>query len=239
MRAATALVATGREYARTPVLLALLVAVPAYVVGVITRVAPDGRLPVTVDGTRVVASAPDLYGVLMAPMAAALVAGITGLFLVQSGREADGRLVLAGFHPAEVVTARLGLLGGVGLLATAVAVGALWTTFQPDAVGWFVAAVLLGAVTYGLVGALVGTLFDRLPGTYLLLFAPSLDLFLFQNPAAAAPPLAEWLPGHYAVELAMQAAFTEVDPAVLGWGAAYVAGLVVLVVVAYARLMRT
>ena len=69
------------------------------------------------------------------------------------------------------------------------------------------AAVLVG-VTYGILGVIVGLVLGRLPGVYVMLFAPMVDILMFQNPLATASPT--WttaLPGHFGTNALIDAAF--------------------------------
>lgn len=208
-RVATAVAMGAREVRRTPVLLALLVVLPAYVVGLFTVVAPDQ--PVTFDlrgGETVRASLTEVFPAFTTPMVAALLAGIAGLFLMQAAADTDARLVAAGYRAHQVVLSRLALLVGVSAVGTLVAVAVMLAAFTPEHLGWFAAGVMLAALVYGTVGVLAGLLLDRLPGVYLILFGAMLDLFLFQNPLATDPPEAATLmPGHYPVKLAIEAGF--------------------------------
>lgn len=239
MKTTTALAADLREYVRTPLLLVLLAVVPAYIVALMTRVVPDTPLPVTVAGESLTAATPAVYGVLLAPLAASLVAGITGLFVAQAG-DADRRLVVAGFRSWQVAAARLALLAGVALAATVAAVAVLWTTTVPEQPAWYVVGTFLAAFTYGLVGALLGSTLDRLPGTYVLLFGPSLDFFLYQNPTATdSPAWAAWTPSGHAATLALDAGLTaSVDTAPLLPALGYALVVAVLATLAYVRATR-
>lgn len=210
-RTGAALVASARQYARTPVLLALLVAVPAYLVAVVGRVVPDAQVPLYgVDGVTTTGAAA-AFGTLMAPLAVALVAGISGLFLADRA-DADRRLVVAGYRPWQLLAGRLGVLLGVTLLASAATLVALWTVRVPDQPVAFAGALVLAGLGYGAVGALAGAALDRLPGTYVLLFAPTLDGFLVQSPlTSGGSDLAGYLPAGAPVELAMAAAYGTPD----------------------------
>lgn len=126
-------------------------------------------------------------------MTAALLAGIAGLFLMQTAETADARLVVSGYRPSQIVLSRLGLVVGVALIATGVSVGVMLTAFQPELLGWFVMGTVLTAVTYGMVGVLVGVLLNCLLGVYVILFGSMIDLFIFQNPLATDPPTAATL----------------------------------------------
>jgi len=205
----TGLGASLRTYARTPVLLALLVILPAYMLGVFGWILPETTVSVSLSGGESVrASMSTVYLTLLTPMTGALVGAIAGLFLMQSTREADGRLVITGFSPGSVIAARLGVLVLVGVLVTAVTVGVATTMISPDALAAFALATVLGTVIYALLGALAGLVVGRLAGVYLVLFGTMIDLFLLQNPLATdTPTLATWLPGSPPVELALEAMF--------------------------------
>jgi ABC-2 type transport system permease protein len=231
-----------REYRRTPVLLVLLVAAPVYVIGLFSVVVPSGQIPLHLaSDTTVTASLKGFIGALMAPVAGAFIGGLTGLFVMQTTRETDGRLVLAGYRPYQVGLARLLLLGSVGVLVTVISmVMLLLTGFTPALLGWFALATLSVTLVYAMVGVLVGTVLDTLSGVYFLLFVPMFDLFLFQNPLASDPPsFATYLPGNFPLRLAMDAAFTgNVDVTALGGSLAVLVILTVLATAAFYRSLR-
>ncbi|MFB6075264.1 MAG: hypothetical protein ABEJ89_09645 [Haloarculaceae archaeon] len=238
-RVGAALRAGVREYRRTPVLLALLVALPAYAIWVFAVVAPDTAAPLALDGGTVRVALGEALPAFMTPMVAALVTGIAGLFVMQTAAETDARLVVAGYRPVELVLARLGLLLGVSALATAVSVGVMLTAFDPKHLAWFAGATALTALIYGMVGVLAGVALDRLPGVYLILFGALVDLFLFQNPLATDPPaLATYLPGHFPLQLATQAGFAaSVDFGSLPGALVALVALTALATVAFYRSM--
>jgi hypothetical protein len=239
-RVGAALKSGALELRRTPVLLALLVVAPAYVISVFTTVAPDGPARVHVAGETVRTTLPKAFPAFTTPMTAALLAGIAGLFLMGTAADADARLVVAGFRAREVVLARLGLLVGIAAVATAVSGGVMLTAFTPESVGWFFLGVGLTALVYGMVGVLAGVVLDRLAGVYVILFGSMIDLFIFQNPLATdAPAAATYLPGHFPLVLAMDAGFTGgVDLVTLGWALAYLAVLTVAATTAFALELR-
>lgn len=228
-----------REHARTPVLVVLLFALPAYFVGVFVFVLPSSTLPVSVTGSgRVAVETVALYGVLVVPTVAGLVGGLAGLFATLSAREADVRLVAAGARPAELVVARYALVAVVGLVATAVSLAVLSVAVVPERPAWFVAASVLAALSYGLLGAVAGLAAGRLTGVYLALFVPMVDVLFFQNPVVEEGHwLAQYLPGHHATALAVDAGLSEsVAVPTAGWAVAYLA---VVAVVATAAVYRS
>jgi ABC-2 type transport system permease protein len=235
-RVGAAVRAGALELRRTPLLLALLVVAPAYVIYLFTVVAPDGQAVLEVGGDAIQTTLPKAFPAFTTPMTAALLTGVAGLFLMGTAADADARLVIAGYRAYEVVLARLGLLVAIASVASAVSVGVMLTAFSPDALGWFVVGVGLTALVYGMVGVLAGVVLDRLAGVYLILFGSMIDLFVFQNPLATdAPDAAALLPGHYPLQVAMKAGFTgSVDGATLVWGLVYLAGLTALATLAFA-----
>jgi len=199
-----------REYARTPVLIALLLFLPVYFVGIFVYVLPASEVPITVpgEGQQIVATA-ELYGVLLVPLLSALIGGIAGMFLMQTASDADNRLVLAGYRPVQVIAARFGLLVVASAVATAVALAVLSVEFVPKSLSVFVVASVLAGLIYGLVGVLVGLVLGRLGGVYTMLFLPMLDVFFFQNPMADEKLwLADYTPGHAVSEIAVDAGFS-------------------------------
>lgn len=229
-----------REYARTPVLLALLVFLPAYLIGAFTRLVPASTVPLAVpgDGT-VMVDVVNVYAVFMTPIVTALVGALAGLFTMSTTRDADGRLVVAGARPIAVLAARFALLGTVGLIVSLVAVGTAATTYVPERPALLVGALLLAALIYGLLGLLAGVVVNRLAGVYLAMFGTMIDVFFVQNPLADPGEYAEFLPGYAPVELAIDAGFSSsvsADP--LGYGVGWLVGLCVVTAAVLYRRMR-
>lgn len=231
-RVGTAFRAGASELRRTPLLLALLVVAPAYVVGLFTLVAPSGPARVHVADRVVATTLPEAFPAFTTPMTAALLAGVAGLFLMQTAVEADARTVVAGYRPWEVVVARLGLVAAVSVIATTVSVAVMLTAFEPASLAVFLVGVLATAFVYGLVGVLAGVLLDRLSGVYVILFGAMLDLFVFQNPLATdTPALARFLPGHFPLRVAMAGGFDAPVTTSTALGTAAVVGLLTTAVV--------
>jgi len=217
-----------REYARMPVLLVLLLFLPAYFVLVFTAVMPDQSvlIEVPVQGRMRVAMT-SMTAVLMTPMASALISGVAGLFLMQSAKAVDGRLTIAGVSPSAILVARSSVLAVVAVTAGIVSLVVLSLTYVPERAGWFLAATVLTGLQYGAVGVVVGLVVNRLAGVYVLMFGPLLDIFIAQSPLATeTPAIAPYLPSHYPLQLAFDAAFTVRIDLTNGWlGAGYLLGL--------------
>jgi len=239
-RVGAALRSGATELQRTPLLLALVVFAPAYVIYVFTLAAPEGTAAVHVGGEVVRTPLADAFPAFTTPMTAALLSGITGLFLMHSSAVADSRLVVAGYRAHQVVLARLGLLLGIAAVATTVSVGVMLTAFEPEHLGWFIVGTGLTALIYGMVGVLAGVLLARITGVYLILFGSMIDLFIFQNPLATDPPAAaQFLLGHYPLQVAIKAGFTgPVDVASVGWTLLYLGILTAIATGAFYREMN-
>jgi len=120
------------------------------------------------------------------------------------------------------------------------ATGVMAVTHVPEQPAWFLAATVLAGLVYGVFGALVGLVLNRLAGVYVLMFGPLLDIFLAQSPLSAEThAVAPYLPAHYPMELAFDAAFTaSVDPAPLLWGLVYLVAVAALAALAFRRTLR-
>ena len=147
----------------------------------------------------------------MAPLADVLTVlsiVLIGLFVVQSATDADGRLVIVGFAPASILLVRCTLVAIAASATVGVFIVVALLVFSPTNILGLAVAGLLTALTYGLAGIIVGTQVDRLAGVRILLFAPLLDVVLFQNPLATeTKTLAILLPSHATVRLAVDAGF--------------------------------
>lgn len=199
LRARTATAMAFRDQLRRPLVLVLLVIVPAYVITrSIAETLPTARRIALPGGEVVTTTMRDLHGAGMGGLVIAFVVALVGVFVMQSALEGDRRLVLAGFRPGETVVARLAVL----LCATAlvVAVSILVTALEFTAASWpaTIAALALIGLIYGAIGALAGAVLDKLAATYLILFLVMTDLGVVQSPMfhTEPGPLAVLLPGY-------------------------------------------
>ena len=207
-------VATGmafRDQLRRPLVLVLIVVIPAYV---ITRsIAETLATPRTIglpDGVFVTTTMKELHGAGMGGVVVAFVAALLGVFVMQSALEGDRRLVVAGFQPGETVLARLlVLLSGTALV---VAVSAVVTALNFTADNWvpLIGSMLLLGLIYASIGALAGALLDKLAATYLMLFLVMTDIGVVQTPMFHVTPgrFAVLLPGYGPSRVMYDAAFS-------------------------------
>ncbi|MFC7196590.1 hypothetical protein ACFQL4_21340 [Halosimplex aquaticum] len=147
-----------REFLREPVHVVLLLALPPLVVEGYGRAMAS--FPALPHLTAVPATLGRVNG---AVFAAAFLAGLIGLFQVVSAVQADGRLAVCGFSRADLFVSRLGTVLAVSACSAAVTFAALWWRVDVAAPTAAFGALVLAALTYGLIGVLVGTL---LPGNW-------------------------------------------------------------------------
>ena len=82
--------------------------------------------------------------------------------------------------------------------------------FSPQNWAWFAAGNVAVAAIYGMVGVLVGVVFGRLGGLYVMFLLPFVDVGIAQNImfSAAPPDWGAFLPARGAVKILVDAAFT-------------------------------
>lgn len=203
-----------REYRRNVALWVLLVGLPLFFITLSVAITPDAPAPVELaeHGRRAIAvlSMVDVHGAIMVPITVAFLAGLAGLFVVLGSAEADRRLVIAGYRPSEVLTARLGVIVLAAVLVSAVSLMVTAASFEPQVWVTFGLATIAVALTYAMIGVVVGPLVGRLGGLYLMFLLPFLDVGLAQNIMfdAAPPAWAAWMPAHGAVRVLVDGAFT-------------------------------
>lgn len=209
-RITTAVTMGLREFRRTPVLLGLLFVLPLYFIGGFSNIVPDTMLTVPISGEPVTVTLSEFVAALVTPVTAGLLSGIVGLFLMQSSKAADDRLRLAGYRSRELIVSRVSLLAAGGLMVSAVSLAIVLVGFTPVSIPAFVAAAVLTALIYGVLGVIVGVSLSRLAGVYVMLFAPYVDVLLFQNPMGTdAAWWTKLLPGYFTTKATMDAAFTQ------------------------------
>jgi hypothetical protein len=212
MRTATATVMAFRDQRRRPLVLILLVIVPAYVITKsIAQTQSTPRQIALPGGGLVITTMKDLHGAVMAGFAIAFVASLVGVFVMQSALQGDRRLVLAGFRPGEAVAARLAVLLAATGLVVAVSLGVTALFFTPASWLALSGALILTGLIYAAIGALTGAVLDKLAATYLMLFLVMTDLGIVQNPMFGSGVPGRWavlLPADGPVRMMVDGAFS-------------------------------
>lgn len=243
---ATGLRMAWHSWRRTPVLWVLLAAVPAVFVGLADADTPSGSIPLRLreDGVEFVAilDPAHFHAGTMAPVAVGSLAALAGIFIGVDGRGADQRLMLAGQRRWVVLGTRIGAALGAAALAVAASLAVTAPVF--DAHQWlpYAAGNVLIAVTFALVGLVVGPLVGRVSGTLVAFLIPFLDLAIGQSPMLGdGPPVwARYLPGYGGSRVVLDGALTETfdEGAALLLALGWIAGLLLLASVLF-RLERS
>jgi len=203
-----------RDWRRNPVLWVLLAVVPAVFILLSDAITPHGHTPVvlTEGGQRVteLLDPAHMHAGTMAPSAVASLATLAGLFVILDARTGDRRLALAGLRTGAVLAARLTVVMLAALLATAVSLGVTATVFDAHQWGVYAAANALIAVTYGLLGVLLGPIFGKVSGVFIAFLVPFLDIGIGQSPMLRDEPApwAHYLPGYGGTRMLIDGALT-------------------------------
>ena len=230
---------------RRPLLLVLLIVTP--VVFISRAIALTQRIPRVIGlpgGGTALTTMRDVHGAVMAAITVAFLGGLIGVFTMQAAKQADRRLVLAGFRGIEAVVARLIILFAATSVALVIALLVTAKDFAPQSWLWFAVGTAAIAITYAGIGALAGTLLGRVGATYLLLFLAMLDLGVVQNPMFGngnPPGWAVILPGYPAIRVVIAAGFSHASrapsPELLG-AAVWAVGLTAIVIWFLSNAMR-
>jgi hypothetical protein len=208
------LAAAVRDYRRNRVLWALLFIVPATFIALAAAQTPLTPMPVALlEGTRhvtIIHSLRQIHAAEMASIASALLAGITGLFVITGSVDGDRRLVLAGYRPVDVLAARLGVIAGATIMVTATSLAVSAIFLSPASWVEYAGADLLIAFTYAMFGVLLGPLVGRLGGLYVLLLMAIVDVGYGQSVMfqPQPPTWGAFLPARGAGRLLLDGAFT-------------------------------
>ena len=188
-------------------------------------------------GATVVVDAHNLTLITAGLSSITLITGFVVFATVRRSLPFDRRLVLSGYRPAALITAKTG-----GALVQAVAIGAyaaiIMLFFWRPAGVWAVAVTfMLAAATYAALGLLIGVMVrGDLEGFFLIIMVAMLDTFL-ENPVdnpLANKPILEFFPSYGPTQFAAAGAFHQqalagMAAVSLAWTAAFtLLGLVVL-----------
>lgn len=205
-----------RQYLRNPLFMILMIGLPPVFITLSFLTTPDQPfvLPAPEGAQRILVSIGmiDLHGAIMVPITVAFLSGLLGLFVMLGARQGDRRLVISGFPPMLLLLVRLLMIFAMCLVITAISVGVMLINLKPEQLGLFFIANLIQALEYGFIGAIVGTYLSAMSGTYLVFFAPMIDVGLVQNPMFFRENVDLWvkfLPGYAPMEVLMDVSFTQ------------------------------
>ena len=197
------------DWGRNRALWALLAAIPAVFI-LMTKVTTPARLvgiALSERGRQVttMVNLAAIHPAVMAPIAIASLAAIAGMFIMLDSRAGDQRLVLAGQRPGSLLAARLALIALAAMVATTISLAITAAVADVRQWGVYIAANLLVAATYALIGVLIGPLLGRVAGVFIAFLIPFVDLGISQSPMLRATPAAwaHFLPGYGAGQIVM------------------------------------
>lgn len=207
------------EQARRPLLIGLLIIVPfLFITRSISITNPLPRRIGLPGGADVLTTMRDIHGVTMAAVTVAFLAGLCGAYVVNSARQADRRLVVAGFRPIEAVIPRLAVLAAATVIVVVVSVAVTALSFSAESWIAFAAGTFLVGLTYGCIGVLAGALLGQFGATYLILFVAMLGQGILQSPmfgTGTPHGIAVLLPDYGATRIAVGGGFSSTFNA---WG---------------------
>lgn len=223
--------ATGRQYARQPINIALLLILPPLLVLAFASALSTFS---NVLGGNLNESAGAGLGALWA---AALLAGSASFFLLSASRRADERLLIAGLRPLTLNVAHA--IGGGVLAFSAGSVGFAIVMVTQDVASpidlWL--AIMLGAVAYEALGITLA-FFVRgdLEGSFLIILVFMFDAFVAGPLGGATGFWPNLFPLHHPSQIAVDAVLEgSVDRTRYLWGFGYAAALLVFSVTIRAR----
>ena len=200
MSTSAAAISFTREQLRTPLILVLLVAIPAFFVLIFANVL--GQFSEALGGTLATRSATSIS----AGWAAAFLSGTLGFFQVTSSRGADRRLAAAGLGAARVAVSRI---GASLLLAASVGAVAFVTVWLRSGLGHplhAAVAIMAFATIYIGIGALIGAFITApLEGSLLVILVWALDVMSGPQMTTATGSLGALTPTRDAANLLIAA----------------------------------
>jgi len=236
MRLTTGVRSQVASFAREPLNLALVLLVPLFVVE------GFGRAMSSLPETPTMQAVPaDAGRVLGAAFATAFLAGILGLFQAIDARNADERLVLTGVPPLTLLISRLTTIVVVSAVAAGITYAVLTLSITPEEPLLAFGFLLMGGVSYALVGVLVGAVLPReFEGSLVLVFIANMDAFFGSSMSKIDSVMTHYLPLYYPRRLVQSAVIEgthSTDDLVAGL--VYVGALFVVVTVFFTYSMGT
>jgi hypothetical protein len=224
-----------RDLLRRPLVVVLLVALPALFQAVVVVTTATRRVDVMVavlhedeavedddnplfvdlfdDGRRDLDQRA-LSLVFLGVAAVGLLSAFVAFYVVHGRVSADRRLVLAGFSPGELAVSKLLLLASLIALLSLYEAGLVAWLADVRRPGWLYLAFVSAGLVYGSLGLALGALVrHELQGILAIVLLANIDIGWLQNPAYYADSSGRWLieslPGFFPAQLAVVAALTK------------------------------
>ena len=214
----TAWIMTARELLRSRITVILIFLIPTLFYSLIVLTTTNRRipfkLPAVSEETVVEVSMRHESLVFMGLAAVGFIVSFLSMNLVQKHTEANRRLILCGYGPAELVASKLAVFLCVTVLISFFVAGMLPLFFRPERFPQVVLGFALGGFVYGCYGLLVGALCRReLEGILLIVLLANIDVGWLQNPTfymdAQNTEIIRYLPAYFPSQTSMVAAFSK------------------------------
>ncbi|MFW9990602.1 MAG: hypothetical protein ACFFD4_00955 [Candidatus Odinarchaeota archaeon] len=203
----------GRSFLREKILLVLLLLFPILLIAVAAMSAPDGTLPIELDGTLIdpAPQAGEVLAILNSTTALVFVASITSFFMAFQLKSVLPRLRNAGYGDFQIAMALVTLMMIVNLYVTAfVSVLALNWISPHDFVGYML-SLFLSSVIFSTIGLVLASLVDtRTFGLISILTLAVLDTAFLENPIYSRRYDEAWtglMPAHGTVKMLFRSTF--------------------------------
>lgn len=197
-----------REKFRNPILVGLMIFLPAYFIFLAGQVMPDHQVFLGFIGEQ--RSMVDVYPVSFTPVTASLVTALFGLFIMLEAKDTDQRLLVAGATRFQIIISRFLIILTVSVLVTAISIGIMMISFSPENTTMFFLVTIGISLIYGNIGMIAGTLLDKMSGVYAMLILVTMDAGVFQNPVFMQDDPDWWiklLPAYHPMDLVKEIAF--------------------------------
>ncbi len=174
--------------------------------------------------------------VFMGLAAVGFLSAFLGFHLISRQTDVARRLLLCGYHPWELVMARLSVLVVAVAVVSLFSLALLLMFFVPRHLGGVLASFVLVGFVYGCCGLLAGSIFKReLEGILSIVLITNVDVGWLQNPifytASERRDVIQALPAYFPAQVGMTSAFSDFSVLTSTWGSlAYGAALLVLAV---------
>ena len=226
--------AAGRQYARQPVNIALVLILPPLFVLALGAAMSTFSDVLGGNLTERTATA------LGALWAGALVAGSASFFLIGASRRADDRLVIAGIRPLALGLAHAAGAGILAIAAGTIGFGFVMVTTDIASPADLWLGIVLGALAYeGLGITLAFLVHGDLEGSFLIILVFMFDAFVAGPLGGASGFWPNLFPLHHPSQLVIDAAVnSDVDRALYAWSIGYTLVLLGLAALAHGRRSR-
>jgi hypothetical protein len=200
------------------IVLLLLSVIPCLFIFIvqITSSEKDVFFQVAIASSKTLIKAPEVNVALIFVVLATtgFLASFLSLNLVQQYQGINRRLVICGYHPAELVISGLFLMLFMILLLVVCIGAAIFLFFQPENPAYMILGFFFAGLTYGSYGILVGTLVKgELEGTLLVILLANIDAGWLQNPLffseARNKFIIQFLPAYHPSQVSIAATFTD------------------------------